>query len=237
MPFDYQVLKQNSATNDKDAVKKFFEVFPKLDPDFAPQNTRKYDSECAYALKIWQQDNGLVADGVCGPNTWRAMLKQDMDFNHRHATSEIFQPSIRDCWRAASATLMRIPLLSVPLGTAQYDNGGLNNSEGNLKTFASEHSMVYKKSIMSVGALISTLTFYRRFMVNVDDDYQGKVPGNNSHWMVVHRVRTNIWMTPQATSVNFWDPMPVGSGYEKRTLSFSKFQRYYRCHMYRTVGG
>jgi len=36
MPFNYQVLKANNAGNDKDAVQKFMEAFPKADPDFGP---------------------------------------------------------------------------------------------------------------------------------------------------------------------------------------------------------
>lgn len=233
MPFNYQVLKANNAANDKDAVKKFFEVFPKVDPDFDAPNSLKYDSECAYAVEVWQLNNGLVSDGVCGPNTWRAILGQDYDFNNREGGSEVSQPTLRDCWRAATATLLKVPMMSVPLGTAQYDNGGLNNSEGNLRRYASEHGLVYKKSVMTVGTLINTLAFSPRFMVNVNDDYAGKVAGNNTHWMVLHRVRTDKGMSPGGTSVNFWDPMPVGVGYEKRTLSFSKFKQYYICHMQR----
>ena len=74
-------------------------------------------------------------------------------------------------------------------------------------------------------------------MVNVNDDYAGKVPGNNTHWMVLHRVRTDMGLSSGGTSVTFWDPMPVGSGYEKRTLSFARFKQYYKCHMHRIVGG
>ena len=236
MPFDYQVLKANNAGNDKDAVNKFLDEFPKVDPDFDAPNSRKYNSECADAVKLWQLNNGLVSDGVCGPNTWRAILGEDWDFNYRHAASEIFQPTLRDCWRAATATLLRVPMSSVPLGTAQYDNGGLNNAEGNLRTFANEHGLVYRKVNMSAGSLASTLAANQRFMVNVNDDYAGKMPGNNTHWMVLHRVRTDFWITAGGTSVNFWDPMPVGSGYEKRTLSFAKFKQYYICHMHRTAG-
>ena len=122
---------------------------------------------------------------------------------------------------------------SVPLGTAQYDNGGLNNAAGNLTTFASEHGLVYKKVNMSAGNLAATLLQYKRFMVNVNDDYAGKVPGNNTHWMVLHRIRTDFWMTSGGTSVTFWDPMPIGQGQDKRTLSFAKFAQYYICHMHR----
>lgn len=237
MSFNYQVLKANSADNHKDAVKKFLEVFPKVDPDFDPPGTAKYDGGCADAVKIWQLNNGLVSDGVCGPNTWRAILREDYDFDNRLGWGEVFQPTLKDCWRAATATLLRVPMSNVALGTAQYDNGGLNNAEGNLRTFASEHGLVYKKGLASVGSLINTLAYYSRFMVNVDDDYAGKVPGNNTHWMVLHRVRTDKAMSSAGTSVNFWDPMPVGVGYEKRTMSFSKFKQYYRCHMHRIVGG
>jgi len=233
MPFNYQVLKANTAGNDKDAVKKFLEKYPKVDPDFDPPGTPKYDGACADAVKIWQLNNGLVSDGVCGPNTWRAILGEDYDFNNRDESSEVFQPTIYDCWRAATATLLKVPMLSVPKGTAQYDNGGLNNSEGNLKTFASEQGLVYKKVSMSVGNLINTLAYYPRIMVNVDDDYAGKVPGKNTHWMVLHRVRSDLGMSSGGTSVNFWDPMQVGVGYEKRTMSFSKFKQYYICHMHR----
>ncbi|HPW11770.1 peptidoglycan-binding domain-containing protein [Thermomonas sp.] len=233
MPFNYQVLKANNAGNDKDAVKKFMEAFPVVDPDFDPPNSGKYDNDCADQLKIWQLNNGLVSDGVCGPNTWRAILGEDWDFNYRHAPSEVFQPTKRDCWRAAAATVLRVPMLSVPLGTAQYDNGGLNNAEGNLRTFASEHGLVYKKVSMSAGSLAFALGAYKRFMVNVNDDYAGKVPGNNTHWMVLHRIRTDFWMTSGGTSVTFWDPMPVGQGQDKRTLSFAKFAQFYICHMHR----
>jgi len=234
MPFNYQVLKANNAGNDKDAVQKFMEAFPKADPDFDPPTSGKYNSDCADQIKIWQLNNGLVSDGVCGPNTWRAILGEDWDFNCRHAASEVFQPTKKDCWRAATATLLRVPMSSVPLGTAQYDNGGLNNAEGNLRTFASEHGMAYDKVNMSPGNLVSTLAMRQRFMVNVNDDYAGKVPGNNTHWMVLHRVRTDFWMTAGGTSVTFWDPMPVGMGQDKRTLSFAKFKEFYICHMYRT---
>lgn len=237
MPFNYQLLKANSSGNDKDAVKKFLEEYPKVDPDFDPPGTPKYDRACADAVKIWQLNNGLVSDGLCGPNTWRAILREDWDFNNRHAGSEVFQPTIKDCWRAATATLLKVPMMSVPLGTAQYDNGGLNNAEGNLRTFAAEHGLLYKKMHVSVLNLIGALTWNPRFMVNVNDDYAGKVPGNNTHWMVLHRVRTDFWMSPGGTSVNFWDPMPVGVGYEKRTLSFAKFKQYYMCHMHRKDGG
>lgn len=237
MPCNYQVLKANSGSNNMDAVKKFIEVFPKFDPYFDPPGTPKYTGECSDSLKVWQLNNGLVSDGVCGPNTWRAMLGEDFDFNYRHAASEVFQPTLKDCWRASTATVLRVPMQSVRLGTAQYDNGGLNNSEGNLKTYAEEHGLVYKKVNMTVGTLINSLLLHPRFMVNVNDDYWGKVAGNNTHWMVLHRVRTDATKSEGGTSVNFWDPMPVGSGYEKRTLSFKKFKQYYNCHMHRPYLG
>lgn len=236
MPFDYQVLQANNAGNDKDAVKKFMDEFPKVDPDFGAPTSGKYNSDCADAVKHWQLNNGLVSDGVCGPNTWRAILGEDWDFNYRHGASEIFQPTLKECWRAATATLLRVGRSRVALGTAQYDNGGLNNAEGNLRTFASEHGLVYDKVNFSAGSLASTLAMRDRFMVNVNDDYAGKVPGNNTHWMVLHRIRTDFWMTSGGTSVTFWDPLPVGSGYEKRTMSFAKFKQYYICHMHRTAG-
>ena len=46
-------------------------------------------------------------------------------------------------------------------------------------------------------------------------------------------IRTEFWMTSGGTSVTFWDPMPVGQGQDKRTLSFAKFAQYYICHMHR----
>lgn len=50
MPFNYQVLKANNAGNDKDAVKKFLEEFPKVDPNFDPPGSPKYDTVCADAV-------------------------------------------------------------------------------------------------------------------------------------------------------------------------------------------
>jgi hypothetical protein len=225
----YPVL-QLGGPNKKDDVKKLHKLLEKHYPDFANADGTTFDEDTKDCVWQYQQDNGLVRDGVCGPNTWRALKGEDIDVNFEGEFTIRPQPDPARCWQAAAAMLFNSPLAQVGKGTAYFENGGLGNDDANLRLFASEQGLRYETYPLSLYVNI-ILHMHRRFMVNIDDDYAGFKAGNNTHWVVIGRMRSNG--SEAGTTFGITDPAPAGGG--RFGMSFKRLKSLYRGLMYKEL--
>src|SRR5262245_43833930 len=96
---------QLGGPNKKADVKKLHKLLEERYPDFANADGDTFDDDTMVMVDRFQRDSGLVHDGICGPNTWRALKGEDIDVNNEHLFSIKSQPPNR-CWQAATAMIL-----------------------------------------------------------------------------------------------------------------------------------
>jgi hypothetical protein len=226
----YPVL-QLGGPNKKDDVKKLNKLLEEWYPEFPNGHSATFDGDTKTYVETFQRDAGLVRDGVCGPNTWRALLGEDIDVNFEGEFTQRPQPNPAHCWKAAVAMVRDCPVAMVQHGTADYFNGGLGNEPENLRLFAREQGLRYESYPFSLYVHI-ILHMHRRFMVNIDDDYAGYKAGNDSHWVVIGRMRSDG--SEAGTTFSISDPAPTNLG-NRSAMSFKRLKSLYRGFMYREL--
>jgi N-acetylmuramoyl-L-alanine amidase len=77
-------------------------------PDAGNPDDVLFDAACVLALREFQQSRGLVADGIVGPDTWRALVAARWELGDRVLRRSVADPMVGDDVRVLQERLLEM---------------------------------------------------------------------------------------------------------------------------------
>jgi len=203
-----------------DAVKELQEllnsqstVSPNLEPD------GHFGSSTREAVRRFQNQSGLYADGIVGDCTWAALFDQEA-YHIVHRVKLIPQKDDSACWLAATSMILgksqQIQRSTVPSSLLAADGGLLNDSAvddpTHVRDYANHFNLrMYYPTSWTVAGLASILRagpVATHILWNVTGYTNSS--GSSGHFAVIAGIHGTG--TPSGTTIKILDPWPPNVG-------------------------
>ncbi len=220
--------------------KKCLEIDPYWDIDVIKDDDR-FDAGTSRCLVDYQTKAMLVADGMVGNNTWRALLNEE-SYNAYAEPNYVHAPDEYTCWAAAVAMLKgeSSPNQTRPPGVvfekkADGTFGGLENGNPNMQLFATHHGLkMVDEPNFGAADLCLLVSIYGRLMLNVKGVTPRLKVGNptDSHLVILSGLRGDG--SPAGTTLRIRNPTLEGDSKQGIVASFAYLKNKYNGLTYQT---
>ncbi len=206
----------------------------KLIPTQGIAVTGIFDAETLLAVKIFQEREWLIPDGIVETTTRNALMDEEVYRKILYPLTLIPQENEEQCWAACTAMIIRSSIAEVIGRTPEElaDERGLRNfsmaNEDTLRDESNEfgylHGLISKVLVQNPSPLeLREILLEGPAMVEMGQARSRRSrEAFNSHWVVITGMRGDNHSSGDSTVVRIYDPEPVNEGTVESQL-FSNF--------------